>query len=79
MLSPEGLLAHLEISSTSWGGTRDLPERQHTLHSAIDWSHSLLNEDQRRLFRRLSVFAGGFTMEAADDVCNLPASRGSIY
>ncbi len=52
------------------GGALDLPERQQTLRSAIDWSHDLLNEAEQRLFRRLSVFVGGCTLEAVEAVCN---------
>ncbi len=52
------------------GGPLDLPERQQTLHNAIDWSHSLLNDAEQKLFRRLSVFVGGCTLEAAEAVCN---------
>ncbi len=52
------------------GGSLDLPERQHTLRNTIDWSHDLLNEAERKLFRRLSVFVGGCTLEAAEAVCN---------
>ena len=52
-------------------GALDLPERQHTLRRTIDWSHDLLGEAERKLFRRrLSVFAGGCTLEAAEAVCN---------
>jgi predicted ATPase len=58
------------------GGARDLPERQQTLRGAIDWSHGLLNEDEQRLFRRLSVFAGGCTLEAAEAVCNAKGDLG---
>jgi predicted ATPase len=50
------------------GGTRDLPERQQTLRRTIDWSHDLLDEPARRVFRRLSVFAGGATLEAAEAI-----------
>jgi predicted ATPase/DNA-binding CsgD family transcriptional regulator len=50
-------------------GTRAVPERQQTMVAAIDWSHRLLTDDEARLFRRLSVFRGGFTLEAAEAVC----------
>jgi tetratricopeptide (TPR) repeat protein len=52
------------------GGALDQPERQQTLRKAIDWSYSLLNDAEQRLFRRLSVFVGGCTLEAAEAVCN---------
>jgi predicted ATPase/Tfp pilus assembly protein PilF len=48
------------------GTQRRAPERQQTLRAAIDWSHELLEEEERALFRRLSVFAGGWTLEAAE-------------
>jgi len=71
MLSPQALLARLDRRlEVLRGGMRDLPERQHTLYSAIDWSYSLLNDNEKRLFRRLSVFAGGWNFDAADAVCN---------
>jgi predicted ATPase/DNA-binding SARP family transcriptional activator len=52
------------------GGPRDAPQRQQTLTATIDWSYHLLNPDEQRLFRRLSVFAGGFDLEAAKEVCD---------
>jgi non-specific serine/threonine protein kinase len=49
-------------------GSRASPPRHQTLRAAIDWSYRLLSEEQRRLFNRLSVFAGGWTLQAAVDV-----------
>ena len=51
-------------------GERTAPPRQKTVHAAIDWSYELLSESERRLFERLSVFAGGCTIEAAKAVCS---------
>jgi len=56
-------------------GPRTAPDRQQTMRAAIDWSHRLLTEDEARLFRRLSVFRGGFTLESAQAVCNETAAR----
>jgi predicted ATPase/DNA-binding XRE family transcriptional regulator len=68
VLEPAALLARLDRAlSTAWA--RDLPERQRTMRSTLDWSHDLLAEEERVLFRRLSVFSGGFTLEAAEEVC----------
>lgn len=50
-------------------GNRTALQRQQTLRSTIDWSHDLLNDPERVLLRRLSVFAGGWTLEAAEAVC----------
>ena len=50
-------------------GSRTAPQRQQTMAAAIDWSHRLLTEDESRLFRRLSVFQGGFTPDGAEAVC----------
>jgi predicted ATPase/transcriptional regulator with XRE-family HTH domain/Tfp pilus assembly protein PilF len=54
------------------GGARDLPLRQRTLRSAIEWSYGLMSDAEQKVFRRLSVFSGGSTSEAAEAVCNAP-------
>jgi predicted ATPase/DNA-binding CsgD family transcriptional regulator len=52
------------------GGSRVALPRQRTLLATMDWGHELLSEEERALFRRISVFAGGFTLEAAEEVCS---------
>jgi predicted ATPase/class 3 adenylate cyclase len=52
------------------GGARNLPARQQTLRATIDWSYELLDEDEETLFWRLSVFSGGCTLEAIEEVCD---------
>jgi predicted ATPase/transcriptional regulator with XRE-family HTH domain len=70
LLSPERLLARLEQRlDLLTDGARDLPPRHQTLRATIGWSYDLLDAGQQTLFRRLSVFAGGFTLEAAEEVC----------
>ena len=49
--------------------TRDLPERHRTMRAALAWSHNMMSPEERALFRRLSVFVGGATVEAVEDVC----------
>jgi predicted ATPase len=80
VLSPAAMVTYLDRSlEFLTGGLRDLPARQRTLRSTIDWSHGLLNAAERKLFRRLSVFAGGFTLESAAAVCNAPGDlNGSL-
>jgi predicted ATPase/DNA-binding winged helix-turn-helix (wHTH) protein len=71
VLSPGAILDRLQSPlQLLTGGALDQPERQQTLRKAIDWSYSLLNEAEQRLFRRLAVFAGGCTLEATEAVCN---------
>ena len=52
------------------GGARDLPQRQQTLRAAIDWSYDLLSAAEQKLFRRLSVFVGGCTLDGVEAVCD---------
>jgi predicted ATPase/class 3 adenylate cyclase len=71
LLPPQALLVRLESRlKLLTGGQRDLPERQQTLRSAISWSYDLLDEAEKTLFRRLSVFVGGCVLRAAEAICN---------
>lgn len=71
MLSPAAVLARLQSRlELLTCGAVDMPARQQTLRRTIDWSHDLLNTAEQKLFRRLSVFVGGCTLEAAEAVCN---------
>ena len=74
--TPATLLAHLERQCLTLltGDPEDAPPRHQSLRGAIAWSHALLTADERTLFRRLAVFAGGCTLSAAPEVCVLPAS-----
>ncbi|HEX4947314.1 MAG TPA: protein kinase [Blastocatellia bacterium] len=70
VLTPRALLQRLGQSlKLLAGGARDLPERQQTIRNTIQWSCDLLSDAEQRLFRRLAVFVGGFTLEAAEAVC----------
>ena len=66
-LGPTALLSRLDRALEA-SGARDLPERQRTMRATLDWSHELLSEPEKGLFARLSVFAGGFALEAAEAV-----------
>lgn len=71
-LTPQAILTKLENRlKLLTGGARDLPVRQQTMRGAIEWSYDLLNEDEKALFRRLAVFAGGFTFEAAEAIAEV--------
>jgi len=70
-LTPGELLSRLERRLPVLGtGPRDAPRRQRTLTATIEWSYDLLNEPEQRLFTRLAVFAGGFTLPAAESICD---------
>ncbi|MDQ5818620.1 MAG: NB-ARC domain-containing protein [Actinomycetota bacterium] len=66
-LGPTALLSRLDRALEA-GGARDLPERQRTMRATLDWSYELLHGPEKELFGRLSVFAGGFELEAAEAV-----------
>jgi predicted ATPase/DNA-binding CsgD family transcriptional regulator len=69
LLAPRDLLARLEHPlALLTGGARDLPPRQRTLRATISWSYNLLAPERQTLFRQLAVFAGGWTLEAAEAV-----------
>jgi predicted ATPase/transcriptional regulator with XRE-family HTH domain len=70
VLAPPDLLARLgRRLEVLQGGPRDLPAHQQTLRGTMDWSYDLLNEAEQILFGRLAVFAGGWTLEAAESIC----------
>jgi len=77
LLSPPAMLARLgRRLPLLTGGARDRPGRQQTLRDTIAWSHDLLDRSEQRLFRRLAVFVGGCTLEAAEAVCTVEGDLG---
>jgi predicted ATPase len=71
VLSPSSMLTRLASRlQLLTGGARDLPQRQQTLRAAMDWGYDLLSAAEQKLFRRLSVFAGGCNLEGAEAVCD---------
>jgi predicted ATPase/DNA-binding CsgD family transcriptional regulator len=71
LLPPQALLKRLsQRLDLLTGGAQDLPARQQTLRNTLQWSYDLLSAEEQRLFRWLSIFVGGFTLEAATAVCN---------
>src|SRR5689334_15648591 len=70
VLSPEQIASRLDDRfRLLTGGSRTALPRQQTLRAMIDWSYSLLSEQEKILFRRLAVFVGGWTLEAAESIC----------
>ncbi|MGI8827118.1 MAG: ATP-binding protein [Chloroflexota bacterium] len=82
LLPPVALLARLERRlSLLIGGARDMPVRHQTLRDTIAWSYDLLDESDKRLFRRLAIFVGGFTLAAAESTLTVddnPAVGGDV-
>ncbi len=71
LLLPQQLLERLEQRlQVLTGGAHDLPERQQTLRKTLQWSYDLLSKKEQRLFRHLSVFVGGCTLEAVEVICS---------
>ena len=76
LLEPEDLLARLDARlPLLTSRAPDVPDRHRTLRATIDWSYELLPPDERRLFRRLAVFRGSFSVEAAEAVCGADLDR----
>ena len=77
LLSPAAMQSRLESCLTLLtGGARDLPTRQQTLRGTVDWSYSLLNPAEQTLFRRLSIFSGGCTLDGVEAVCDTAGDLG---
>ena len=78
VLPPSAILDRLQSRlQLLTGGALDLPERQQTLRKTLEWGHDLLTDAERKLFRRLSVFVAGCTLEAAEAVCNTGRDLGT--
>ncbi|MFI2645801.1 BTAD domain-containing putative transcriptional regulator [Streptomyces sp. NPDC018610] len=77
VLAPRQIAERLDDALTLLGrGTRRGVTRQETLTAALDWSHRLLDAEEQRLFRRLAVFPGGFSLAAAEHICAAPTPPG---
>jgi predicted ATPase/DNA-binding SARP family transcriptional activator len=77
LLTPLDMLRRLDRRLAALTiGPRDLPDRQRTLRATIDWSYRLLDTDEQYLFERVAVFAGSWSLEAAEAVC---AAQGTKY
>jgi predicted ATPase/DNA-binding CsgD family transcriptional regulator/tetratricopeptide (TPR) repeat protein len=77
LLPPQALLKRLSHRlEVLTGGAQDLPTRQQTLRNTLQWSYDLLTEEEQRLFRWLSIFVGGCTLQAAEAVCQAGQEDG---
>jgi predicted ATPase len=75
LLPPQAILRRLDDRlKLLTGGARDLPTRHQTIRNTLEWSYGLLNPEEKTLYARLGVFVGGFTLEAAEAVCNREGS-----
>ena len=81
LLPPQALLARLsQRLDVLTIGAQDAPARQQTLRDTIAWSYNLLNAQEQQLFRRLSVFVGGCTLQAVETLCTLlEDGRGAAW
>src|SRR5215472_9903855 len=78
LLPPQALLKRLSHRlEVLMGGAQDLPTRQQTLRNTLQWSYDLLSQEEQRLFRWLSIFVGGCTLEAAEAVCQAGGDQAS--
>jgi predicted ATPase/DNA-binding XRE family transcriptional regulator len=78
-VGPTTVLSRLDQVLQS-AGARDLPPRQRTMRATLDWDHDLLSEAEKAAFRRLGVFAGGFTLQAAETVLSgEPLSETEVF
>jgi predicted ATPase/transcriptional regulator with XRE-family HTH domain len=78
-LSPEQIAARLDDRfALLTSGSRIAPSRQQTLRATLDWSYELLTETERELFRQLSIFVGGFTLEALESVALLDSNQSIL-
>lgn len=72
LLTPQAMLGRLDDRfALLTGGAKDFPDRHQALRATIDWSFELLGDDDKRFFGRCSVFEGGWTLEAAEAICDL--------
>jgi predicted ATPase/DNA-binding SARP family transcriptional activator len=79
LLSPDDMLARLQSGlRVLTGGALDLPQRHRTMRGAIEWSYDLLTDETKRLFRRLAVFVGGFTVQTVEAVCTAMGERVDV-
>ena len=79
VLTPEQILERLSQRLDLLKGGRDADPRQQTLRATIEWSYDLLSAEEKQLFARLSVFAGGCTLEAAEEVATPTSTRSSRW